>query len=106
MPEFAFRDMFDLGEDSTSYRKLSGDYVAASKFEGQDVLKVDPNNYRVRYLTASDCLKLGDLLREEKRGADARTAYRDGAAIAAALQPRAANDREAQQVIKDLAARD
>jgi fumarate hydratase class I len=43
MPDFAFRDMFDLGEDSTRYRKLTGDHVAASKFEGQDVLKVDPH---------------------------------------------------------------
>ncbi|HEX9465731.1 MAG TPA: fumarate hydratase [Alphaproteobacteria bacterium] len=61
MPEFAFRDMFDLGEDSTPYRKLSGDYVAASKFEGQDVLKVDPQ--ALTLLTAEAFRDISHLLR-------------------------------------------
>ncbi len=42
MPEFAFRDLIDLGNDKTTYRKLSGDYVATTKFDGQAMLKVDP----------------------------------------------------------------
>jgi fumarate hydratase, class I len=41
MPAFAFRDILDLGEDSTTYRKLSGDFVASGQFDGQSVLKVD-----------------------------------------------------------------
>jgi fumarate hydratase class I len=41
MPEFAFRDIFEFGEDRTAYRKLSGDYVSSAKFDGQPVLRVD-----------------------------------------------------------------
>jgi len=42
MPEFAFRDLIELGDDTTEYRKLPGDFVSAEKFGGQTVLKVDP----------------------------------------------------------------
>jgi fumarate hydratase class I len=42
MPEFAFRDLFDLGEDATQYRKLTGDFVSSTNFDGDSVLKVDP----------------------------------------------------------------
>ncbi len=42
MPEFAFRDILELGDDPTTYRKLTGDFVTAATFDGQKVLKVDP----------------------------------------------------------------
>ena len=42
MPEFAFRDLFDLGEDTTTYRKVTGDHVSQDKFGGEPVLKVEP----------------------------------------------------------------
>ena len=42
MPEFQFQEMFPSAADSTSYRKLSSDFVGTAKFNGKDVLTVDP----------------------------------------------------------------
>jgi fumarate hydratase class I len=42
MSEFQFQEMFELGEDATAYRKLSGEHVSVVDFEGQSVVKVDP----------------------------------------------------------------
>jgi fumarate hydratase class I len=42
MPEFAFRDMFDLGEDTTTYRKVTNEHVSQENFGGEKVLKVEP----------------------------------------------------------------
>ncbi len=44
MPEFKYQDPFPLGKDATPYRLLpdSKKYVGVVKFDGQDVLKVDP----------------------------------------------------------------
>src|SRR4029078_8240399 len=42
MPEFQFQEMFPSGKDSTSYRKLSSDHVGTARFNGKDVLKVEP----------------------------------------------------------------
>ena len=41
-PEFHFQDPFPLGEDSTEYSLLSSEYVEVSEFEGNPILKVDP----------------------------------------------------------------
>ena len=41
MADFAFHEMFPLGEDTTSYRKLTADFVSTAPFEGAKVLKVD-----------------------------------------------------------------
>ena len=41
MDGFVFHDMFALGEDTTPYRKLTGDYVAAADFAGERVVKVE-----------------------------------------------------------------
>jgi fumarate hydratase class I len=35
-------EMFPLGEDQTPYRRLSGDYVAAIKVNGHEILQVEP----------------------------------------------------------------
>lgn len=40
--EFEYEEMFQLGEDKTEYRHLTGDYVSLSSFEGSPVVKVDP----------------------------------------------------------------
>ena len=40
MGDLTFHEMFQLGEDRTPYRKLSGDYVSQSSFDGVPVLKV------------------------------------------------------------------
>ena len=42
MPEFQFQEMFPSGEDTTPYRKLSSDFVGTTKFNGRDVLTVEP----------------------------------------------------------------
>ena len=42
MTEFAFQEMFPLGEDDTPYRKLDAGGVSLGRFEGRDILKVDP----------------------------------------------------------------
>jgi fumarate hydratase class I len=42
MAEFYYQAMFEHGEDTTPYRKLTSDYVSTAEFEGRDILKVDP----------------------------------------------------------------
>ena len=42
MPEFVYQDPLPIEKDSTSYRLLTKDYVSVAKFEGQEILKVDP----------------------------------------------------------------
>ena len=42
MPEFQFQEMFPSGKDTTTYRKLSADFVGTAEFNGKTVLTVDP----------------------------------------------------------------
>jgi len=42
MSAYIHHTMFPLGDDPTKYRKLTGDYVTSSEFDGQKILKVDP----------------------------------------------------------------
>ena len=42
MPEFTYQDPFPLGKDTTKYRLLSKEYVSVAKFDGKEILKVDP----------------------------------------------------------------
>jgi fumarate hydratase, class I len=39
--------LFPLAEDATPYRKLTGDYVSVTEFEGESILKVDPEGLRL-----------------------------------------------------------
>ncbi|TYL42011.1 class I fumarate hydratase FumA [Dickeya sp. ws52] len=39
---FYYQDPFPLAKDKTEYRLISSDFVSVSQFEGQDILKVDP----------------------------------------------------------------
>ena len=41
-PEFVYQDPLPLEKDTTKYRLLTKDFVSTSKFEGKDILKVDP----------------------------------------------------------------
>ncbi len=41
---FVFEPLFDTGTDDTQYRLLTKDHVAVRKFEGQDILCVDPQS--------------------------------------------------------------
>ncbi len=42
MAAFHYQAMFEHSEDTTSYRKLTSDYVSTTTFEGREVLKIDP----------------------------------------------------------------
>ena len=41
MPDFHYQPMFELGDDSTPYRKLSEEGVSVSELDGQPILRVD-----------------------------------------------------------------
>jgi len=40
-PPFQYQKPFPLGEDTTDYRHLTGEFVSVSEFEGQPVLKIE-----------------------------------------------------------------
>ncbi len=42
MADFRFQEMFELGEDTTPYRKLSGDHVSTTVLGGRTILQVKP----------------------------------------------------------------
>ena len=42
MVDFNYVSMFPLGEDTTEYRRLTGDHVETVTFDGQSILKVAP----------------------------------------------------------------
>ncbi|MGZ8432527.1 MAG: fumarate hydratase, partial [Candidatus Deferrimicrobiaceae bacterium] len=42
MPEFSYQDPFPLGKDTTKYRLLTKEHVSVAKFDGKEILKVDP----------------------------------------------------------------
>ncbi|MBU1162795.1 MAG: fumarate hydratase, partial [Proteobacteria bacterium] len=41
MAEFAYQDMFPIGDDFTEYRLLTQDHVVSKSFEGSDIVKID-----------------------------------------------------------------
>jgi fumarate hydratase, class I len=41
-PEFVYQDPLPLAKDSTRYRLLSKEHISVTKFEGKDMLKVEP----------------------------------------------------------------
>jgi fumarate hydratase class I len=49
MVEFYYQDPYPLGQDETQYRKLAGSdkYVSVDQFNGQNVLKIDPEGLTV-----------------------------------------------------------
>ena len=42
MTDFHYQDPFPLGPDETEYEHISSDFVSVSEFEGQEILKIDP----------------------------------------------------------------
>lgn len=46
-PPFKYQKLFPVGPDRTEYYLLAKDYVSVSNFEGNDILKVDPEALRV-----------------------------------------------------------
>jgi len=41
-PEFVYQDPLPIEKDSTRYRLLTKDYVSVTNFEGNEILKIDP----------------------------------------------------------------
>ena len=52
MAGFHFQELFELGEDSTPYRKLPGDFVRVVRAGGREILQVEPEAL-VRLATAA-----------------------------------------------------
>ena len=47
MAEFRYVEPFALSRDETPYRKLTSEHVAVARFEGQEILKVEPEALRL-----------------------------------------------------------
>jgi fumarate hydratase class I len=41
-PQFVYQDPLPLGKDTTNYRLLTKDHVSVSRFDGKDILKIEP----------------------------------------------------------------
>jgi fumarate hydratase class I len=52
MSGFQFQELFELGEDTTPYRKLPGDFVRVVRANGREILQVEPEAL-VRLATAA-----------------------------------------------------
>ncbi len=64
MPNFNYQDPFPTGKDDTKYKLLAKGYVSVAKFEGQDVLKVDPEG--LAYLANQAMRDVSFLLRSKQ----------------------------------------
>ena len=51
-PPFHYQKPFPLGPDTTEYKKLTSEFVSVAEFDGQPVLKVDPQALTVLAQTA------------------------------------------------------
>ena len=54
MVEFKYQEMFEHGTDTTPYRKLTSDYVSTDRWNGVEVLKVEPAALSLLASTAID----------------------------------------------------
>ena len=45
--EFKYEELFQMGEDNTRYHLVTKDYVSTAQFEGEEILKVDPEGLRL-----------------------------------------------------------
>ncbi len=61
MTQFNFKEMFPLSEDTTQYRLLTKDHISLSSFEGNSILKVEPDG--LTYLTEQALTDVSHLLR-------------------------------------------
>ncbi len=62
-PEFVYQEPFPHTEDTTEYRLLTKDFVTTTKFDGKDVVKVEPE--ALTYLTHQAFRDESFLLREK-----------------------------------------
>jgi len=63
MPGFSYQDPFPLGKDTTKYRLLTKEYVSTKKFDGKEILKVDPEG--LAFLSHQALRDVSFLLRPE-----------------------------------------
>ncbi len=63
MSDYTHHEIFPLGEAATPWRKLTGDYVSTTEFEGRTVLKVEPK--ALSLLAAKAFRDISHLLRPE-----------------------------------------
>jgi fumarate hydratase class I len=61
--EFHYQDPFSLGADNTRYRLLTKDGVSVSRFEGEEILKVEPDS--LTFLANQALRDISFLLRPE-----------------------------------------
>ena len=54
MGEFQYQEIFKHAADTTTYRKLTSDYVSTATFEGRDVLKIEPEGLTLLAKEAMD----------------------------------------------------
>ena len=61
MSDFQYHEMFPLSADETEYRLLSTDYVSTGTFDGEEILKIDPE--AITMLTDEAMRDIAHLLR-------------------------------------------
>jgi fumarate hydratase class I len=61
MADFQYQDPFPLSKDDTPYRLLTKDYVSTVRFEGEEILKIDPEG--LAFLAARAMRDVSFLLR-------------------------------------------
>ncbi len=66
MPEFKYQEPFPQSKDDTKYRLLTKDYVSTANFDGQEILKVDPEG--LAFLANSAMRDVSFLLRPTHLG--------------------------------------
>ncbi len=54
MADFQYQEIFEHREDTTTYRKLTSDYVSTTKFEGEEIVKVQPEALKLLAREAMD----------------------------------------------------
>lgn len=74
MSEFKYQTPFEMGEDTTSYRLITKDYVTVEECNGRKILNIDPKGLELLskeafadvsfYLRASHLQKLADILQD------------------------------------------
>lgn len=42
MPDYVYQEIFELGDDSTDYRRLSDQHVSTAGFDGREMVKIEP----------------------------------------------------------------
>ena len=63
MPDFKYQDPFPLSADDTTYRLLTKDYVSIARFDGEEILKIEPE--ALAFLASQAMRDVSFLLRPE-----------------------------------------